>query len=61
MSRRRRSSAEEVAVFQGRVDALLAKEARCGACAKAARLAEGTMEPRICEAHQLARRRLAFG
>ncbi len=54
-------SPEEAQAFQEQLAALLAEEAVCPDCWAAARDAEGTMEPSICEAHQYERRRLAFG
>jgi hypothetical protein len=54
-----RTKAEEVAVWKRRLVNYLQKEARCPKCIQVARLAEGTILPKVCEYHLSARFDLA--
>jgi hypothetical protein len=47
--------------WKRRLEQLFRKEARCPACAKAARLNADTNDPKICPHHISLRRRMAFG
>lgn len=46
--------------WKRRLEQLARKEARCPACAKAARLNAETNEPKICSTHQTIRHRMVF-
>lgn len=53
---RRRTPAQEMAAWKRRIAVILTREAKCPACANAAREAEGTTLPKICGPHKRIRR-----
>jgi hypothetical protein len=53
--------ARAIAAFRQNLAALTEREARCPACAKARREAEGTLAVPVCAGHQRQRNEVAFG